>query len=123
MVFYWSGLGLLFLYFDITQPHFYRLPLHVATNHLNLFQKRFLGCLETFFSGRGARGEKSAAAGFEDVKAKLGLAQNKSLDLEREAASLKKKVRSRIFGARLAFNQRSRLAPAVPLLRHAAQLK
>ena len=44
--------------------------------------------------GGGAPGEQTAAAGFEDVKAKLGLAQNKSLDLEREAASLKKKVRS-----------------------------
>ncbi|CAM9692107.1 unnamed protein product, partial [Laminaria digitata] len=35
---------------------------------------------------------KTAAAAFEDVKAKLGLAENKSLDLEREASALKKEV-------------------------------
>lgn len=36
---------------------------------------------------------KSAAAGFEDAKAKLGLEQSRSAKLEKEAAALKKKVR------------------------------
>lgn len=35
---------------------------------------------------------KTAAAGFEEAKAKLGLVQSRSTELEKEAAALKKKA-------------------------------
>lgn len=41
----------------------------------------------SFFSFR-----KTAAAGFEEAKAKLGLVQSRSTELEKEAAALKKKA-------------------------------
>ena len=105
MLAFWLAFGLVWLVFYLLRHHlglvFPSPAAACGTTPSNLRLKtldqrarihsRFPGKL---FFGRGGAGGKTAAAGLEDVKAKLGLAQNKSLDLEREASSLRKKVRS-----------------------------